>query len=236
MSTDEKTPVAAAETSDGAGRLKETERVQAGPGPGRGPFGGGMVGQKANNFVPSAKRMVRRMRPERTKAITVVVLAVCSVGLMSWGPRILGRATDLIFAGFTGRQLQGQVPDGTSQEQVVQHLQQAGDDKQASLVASMKDFVVGQGIDFTAVGHVLLLVLAVYVAASALAWLQGYLLNDVVQGTIFRMRSEVEDKVNSLPLSYFDQQPRGELLSRVTNDIDNICQTLQQTMSQLLTS
>ena len=50
------------------------------------------------------------------------------------------------------------------------------------------------------------------------------------------MRSEVEDKVNALPLSYFDKQPRGELLSRVTNDIDNISQTLQQTMSQLLTS
>ena len=104
------------------------------------------------------------------------------------------------------------------------------------MVASMKNFVVGQGIDFTAVGHVLLLVLGVYVAASLLCWLQGYLLNDVVQGTIMRMRSDVEDKVNALPLSYFDQQPRGELLSRVTNDIDNISQTLQQTMSQLLTS
>ena len=54
----------------------------------------------------------------------------------------------------------------------------------------------GQGVDFTAVGHVLLLVLAVYVAASLLGWLQGYLLNDVVQGTVCRMRSDVEDKVN----------------------------------------
>ena len=91
-------------------------------------------------------------------------------------------------------------------------------------------------MDFTAVGDVLLLVLAVYVAASLLAWLQGYLLNDVVQGTVRRMRADVEDKVNALPLSYFDKQPRGELLSRVTNDIDNISQSLQQTMSQLLTS
>jgi ATP-binding cassette, subfamily B, multidrug efflux pump len=226
--------------SDGQrpGRLKETERVQAGPGPGRGPFGGGMVGQKANNFKPSAKRLVRRMAPEKHKAYGVVGLAVLSVGLMSLGPRILGRATDLIFAGILGRQLSdsGKVPDGTSRQQVVRGLQQAGQDKQASMVASMKDFVVGRGVDFTAVAHVLELVLAVYVAASMLAWLQGYLLNDVVQGTIFRMRSDVEDKVNALPLSYFDQQPRGELLSRVTNDIDNISQTLQQTMSQLLTS
>jgi ATP-binding cassette, subfamily B, multidrug efflux pump len=218
------------------GKLKVTERVQAGPGPGRGPFGGGMVGQKASDFGPSARRLVRRMGPEKHKAIAVVSLAVVSVGLMALGPRILGRATDLIFAGILGRQLGGQVPAGTPREQVVQHLQQAGDDKQASMIASMKDFVVGRGVDFSAVGHVLLLVLAVYAAGSLLAWLQGYLLNDVVQGTIFRMRSDVEDKVNALPLSYFDQQPRGELLSRVTNDIDNISQTLQQTMSQLLTS
>ena len=100
----------------------------------------------------------------------------------------------------------------------------------------MKDLVPGQGVDFTAVGHVLMLVLAVYVAASLLAWLQGYILNDVVQATVRRMRADVEDKVNALPLSYFDKQPRGELLSRVTNDIDNVSQSLQQTMSQLLTS
>src|SRR3954452_3054664 len=94
----------------GVAELKETERVEAGPGPGRGPMGGGMVGQKANSFGPSAKRLVRRMAPERTKAITVLVLAVVSVGLMSVGPRILGRATDLIFAGLLGKNLAGKVP------------------------------------------------------------------------------------------------------------------------------
>ncbi len=225
--------------SEQPAKLKETERVEAGPGgPGRGPFGGGMVGQKAHSFKPSAKRLVRRLGPERHKVYGVLGLAVLSVGLMALGPRILGRATDLIFAGVLGKQLSdsGRVPDGTSQQQVVAGLQQAGQDKQASMVASLKHFVAGQGVDFTAVSHVLLLVLGVYVVASLLAWLQGYLLNDVVQGTIFRMRSEVEDKVNALPLSYFDEQPRGELLSRVTNDIDNISQTLQQTMSQLLSS
>ena len=177
------------------GRLKETERITQGPGPGRGPMGGGMVGQKANTFGPSTKRLVRRMGPEKKKASAVMLLAVASVALMSIGPRILGRATDLIFAGLLGKNLGGQVPAGTSQQQVVEHLRQTGDDKQASIVASMKHFVVGQGVDFTAVGHVLMLVLAVYVAASVLSWLQGYLLNDVVQGTIFRMRSDVEDKL-----------------------------------------
>jgi ATP-binding cassette subfamily B protein len=94
----------------------------------------------------------------------------------------------------------------------------------------------GPGIDFTELAHKLELVLGVYVAASVLSGAQGWLLNGVVQRTIWRLRADVEDKVNRLPLEYFDRQPRGELLSRVTNDIDNVSQTLQQTMSQLLTS
>ena len=215
----------------GTATLKETERIQAGPGPGRGPFGGGMVGQKASNFGPSSRRMVARMRPERAKAIGVVVLAVVSVTLMSVGPRILGHATDLIFAGVIG----GQMPAGVTKDQAVAALRARGDDTFADMVAAM-DVVPGQGVDFTAVAQVLLLVLAVYFVASLLSWLQGYLLNDVVQATVRRMRADVEDKVNALPLGYFDRQPRGELLSRVTNDIDNVSQTLQQTMSQLLTS
>jgi len=97
-------------------------------------------------------------------------------------------------------------------------------------------FLAQRPIDFDGVRDVLLGVLAIYTGASLLGWLQGYLLNDVVQNTVRRMRGDVEDKVNALPLEYFDRQPRGELLSRVTNDIDNVSQTLQQTMSQLLTS
>jgi ATP-binding cassette, subfamily B, multidrug efflux pump len=218
-------------TGQGDGTLKETERIQAGPGPGRGPFGGGMVGQKASNFKPSARRLVGRMAPDRGKAIAVVLLAVASVLLTAVGPRILGRATDLIFAGLIG----GSLPDGMTKAEAVRSLRARGEGRFADMVASM-DLTPGQHVDFDAVGRVLLLVLGVYVVASLLAWLQGYLLNDVVQGTVLRMRAEVEDKVNALPLSYFDRQPRGELLSRVTNDIDNISQTLQQTMSQLLTS
>ncbi len=82
----------------------------------------------------------------------------------------------------------------------------------------------------------LFLALALYVGASLLLWLQGYLLNRRRPAAVRELRAEVEDKLNRLPLPYFDGQPRGELLSRVTNDIDNVAQTLQQTLSQLLTS
>ncbi|GAA5108315.1 ABC transporter ATP-binding protein [Alloalcanivorax gelatiniphagus] len=213
------------------GRLKETERVQSGPGgPGRGPMGGGMIGQKADTFWPSLKRLLARLHPERHKAYAVLVLTVLSVVATAVGPWILGRATDLIFAGLIGRDV---LASGATQEQAIESLRARGEDNQADMLASMD---LTDGVDFSAVADVLLIVLAVYVAASLLAWLGGYLLNDVVQGTVLRMRSEVEDKVHRLPLGYFDKQPRGELLSRVTNDIDNISQTLQQTLSQMLNS
>jgi ATP-binding cassette subfamily B multidrug efflux pump len=215
-----------------AGTMKETERITAGPGPGRGPMGGGLVGQKSMTFGPSARRLVGRMRPERGKAIAVVLLAVVSVALSVLGPRLLGRATDLIFAGLFGKRLSG----STSKADAVEGLRARGEGRLADMLARMEHVVPGRGVDFGAVGQVLLLVLGVYVAASLLAWLQGFVLNDVVQSTVRRMRAEVEEKINALPLSYFDRQPRGELLSRVTNDIDNVSQTLQQTMSQLLVS
>lgn len=218
-------------SDDDKGTLKETERVQTGPGgPGRGPMGGGMIGQKADTFWPSLKRLLARLHPERRKAYAVLVLTVVSVVATAVGPWILGRATDLIFAGLLGRDVLG---GDVTQEQAIEALRAQGEDDRADMLASM---TLTDGVDFSAVADVLLLVVAVYVAASLLAWLGGYLLNDVVQGTVLRMRSEVEDKVHRMPLGYFDKQPRGELLSRVTNDIDNISQTLQQTLSQMLTS
>ncbi|MFC7496485.1 MULTISPECIES: ABC transporter ATP-binding protein [unclassified Nocardioides] len=200
--------------------FKATERIEAPMGgPGRGPMGGGMVGQKAMDFGPSARRLVSLMRPDRSKAVAVVVLGIASVLLMSIAPRILGHATDLVFNGFIGKQFPPGTPDSALPE-AVQGM----------------DVVPGEGVDFGAVADVLMIVLALYVGASLLAWMQGYILNTVVQNTVRQMREDVETKINRLPLNYFDRSPRGELLSRVTNDIDNVSQTLQQTMSQLLTS
>jgi len=94
----------------------------------------------------------------------------------------------------------------------------------------------GTGIDFGHLHRILLWVVVIYVASSLLSLAQGLVLNGVTQRTVLRLRAQVEDKIHRLPLSYFDKHPRGELLSRVTNDIDNVSQTLQQTLSQLFTS
>ncbi|MGA7097702.1 MAG: ABC transporter ATP-binding protein [Acidimicrobiia bacterium] len=211
--------------------MKATERIQGQGGPGRGHFGGGMIGQKPMNFAESGKRLLRMLRPQRAKAIGVLGAAVVSVGLAAIGPKVLGKATDLIFAGVIG----GRLPAGMTKEQAIEAARAAGHAQIADLLTGV-NVIPGQGIDFSAVGMVLLIVLALYLGSSLIGFLQGYLLNDVVQRTIYRLRQDVEDKLNRLPLSYFDRQPRGELLSRVTNDIDNVSTSLQQTMSQLLTS
>src|SRR3954447_27039717 len=155
------------------GRLQETERVVQGPGPGRGPFGGGMVGQKSMEFGPSARRLLRRMGPDRWKALGVVLLAVVSVSLSAAGPRILGAATDLVFAGVIGRQL----PGGVTQADTVTRLRASGQDQLADMVAGMDHLVPGQGVDFQAVASVLLVVVVVYVVSALAGFLQGYLLN-----------------------------------------------------------
>ncbi len=203
-----------------------------GPGGGGGPFGGmGMPAEKSLNFGPSAKRLFRRLHPESIGVALVVVLAVLSVTFSVLGPKILGNATNIIFNGVISKQL----PLGITQQQAIDAARARGDDSFANLLSGMT-LTPGHGIDFTALAHVLMMVLALYVVASVLSWLQGYLLNGIVQRTIYRLRSDVEDKLNRLPLAYFDKQQRGEVLSRVTNDIDNVSQSLQQTMSQLLTS
>jgi ATP-binding cassette subfamily B multidrug efflux pump len=197
----------------------------------RGPMGMALPGEKSQTFLPSAKRLLRRLRPERSKVGIVVVLAVVSVALTAIGPKILGTATNLIFEGFIGKRL----PAGVTKEQVVAGLRAQGDTQQADLISGM-DLVPGQGIDFTHLGQILGFVLALYALGALLQWLSGWILAGVVTRTTNKLRADVEDKLNALPLPYFDGQPRGELLSRVTNDVDNVQQSLQQTLSQLLTS
>jgi ATP-binding cassette subfamily B protein len=149
-------------------KLKETERIQMGPGPGRGPFGGGMVGQKASTFVPSVRRLLVRMRPDRFKAYAVIVLTVLSVLATAIGPMLLGRATDVIFTGLIG----GRLPAGQTKAEAISQLRSDGQDKVADMVSSMA-VVPGRGVDFAAVGPIVMIVIAIYLAASVVCFLSG---------------------------------------------------------------
>lgn len=219
----------AAETSGAGTPVRSPAR--RGPG-GGGPFGGmTMPGDKSLNFGPSAKRLAARLRPEAVGLVAVTLLAVVSVVFAVLGPKLLGNAINLVFAGAISAQL----PAGATQAEVIAGLRAEGQGQLADLLSGMT-ITPGAGIDFTAVGQVLLWVLVLYVASSLFSYLQAYVLNGITQRTVYRLRQDVEAKIHRLPLKYFDGMQRGELLSRVTNDIDNISQTLQQTMSQLLTS
>ena len=185
--------------------------------------------RKPQQFWPSAARLMKLLTPHKA-ALTVVILAVViSVVLGVWAPRVLGRAMDVIFAGVVGRSL----PAGADQEQVEAGLRAQGQDSTADMISAMT-LVPGQGVDFTRLGTLILTVLAMYTVASVLMWLQGYVLNRVVMRVVYDLRAEVERKINALPLSYFDTRQRGDVMSRVTNDVDNIQTALQQTFAQLV--
>ncbi|WP_329409599.1 ABC transporter ATP-binding protein/permease [Streptomyces sp. NBC_00704] len=200
-----------------------------------GPMGRMMAGggpeSRTLDFKVSGRRLLARFKPERLTLYAMLSCVVLSVGLNVVGPKILGRATDLVFAGIVGRQM----PAGASKEQVLDSMRERGDGGVADMLSGT-DFTPGQGIDFDAVGRVLLFALGVFLIAGLLMAVATRLVNKAVNRTMFRMREDVQTKLSRLPLSYFDKRQRGEVLSRATNDIDNIGQTLQQSMGQLINS
>ena len=209
-------------------------RPRPGSGPGSGPPHMAMMMpvEKPKSFKTSFRRLLGELAPERWLVLSVVLLGVVSVLFAISGPKLLGAATNIIFAGAIGNQLPAGVPLNT----IIDGLNASGNTNQADMLASMSGVVPGQGIDFTALAQVLGLATVVYVASSVFAWAQSYIMAGVTQRTVYRLRRRVDEKLGRLPLRHFDTQSRGDTLSRVTNDIDNISQTLQQTLTQLITS
>ncbi|MFE7772717.1 ABC transporter ATP-binding protein [Streptomyces sp. NPDC057445] len=191
----------------------------------------GQSGERSMDFKGSGRRLLAQLAPERRTLWVMLGAGVLSVAFAVVGPKILGTATDLVFAGVVGREM----PEGTTKEQAVEGLRERGDGGLADLLSGV-DFTPGRGIDFTAVGNVLLVALAVYVAAGLLMLVSTRMSIRVINRTVYRMREDVQTKLSRLPLSYFDRAKRGEVLSRATNDIDNISQTMQQSMGQLINS
>src|SRR5690349_23137429 len=200
-------------------------------GPGTRMMGGPMPVEKLQDFKGSTKRLLGLMKAQRMLVAVVLAFGIASVFLSVLGPRLLGKGTDIIFTGVVGKLL----PPGITKAQAVAGLRAQGETNRADMLASM-DVVPGQGVDFTRLLHLLAWVVVVYLFAWVFGVMQGRLTARVVQTTVYELRQSVEAKLSRLPLSYFDQQARGEVLSRATNDTDNIAQTLQQTFSQLITS
>jgi ATP-binding cassette, subfamily B, multidrug efflux pump len=200
-------------------------------------MGGGFMGMggppagKTRNLGKTLRQLLGRLHPELPLIILVALLGSASVAFSVVGPKIIGNATNVIFNGFVGKSL----PAGLTKAQVVAALHARGQDQLAQLLSGM-DVTPGKGIDYTQLADLLLLAVAVYVAASLFTWAQGYIMAGVAQRTVYGMRRDVEAKLGRLPLKYFDSHSHGDILSRVTNDIDNVTTTLQQGLSQILTA
>ena len=231
----------------------------SGPGgPGRGP-GGPMMGPgghglmtggvKSRDFAGTMKRLGGYLRPELGKLIVVLVLTALSVTASVAGPRILGIATNVLFEGVIGSALAERLPEGATTEEAVAMLSagaeqlraqgkesQATQAEQLAQMLSGMDVTVGQGVDFGLVARWLALLAGIYLVSALFMWGQGYLMAGITQRTIYGLRKEADEKLARLPLKYFDDHARGDTLSRVTNDIDNIAQTLQQQAAQILSS
>ncbi|MGW2176689.1 ABC transporter ATP-binding protein [Streptomyces sp. NPDC001732] len=199
-------------------------------GPGGRMMAGGAPTDRSMDFKGSSKRLLRRFETEKVSLYAMLAACAVSVGLSVIGPKILGRATDLVFAGFVGRKM----PEGTTKEEAIARMRE-GDSGLADMLSGV-DFVPGHGIDFGAVGDVLLVALAIYVGAGLLMLVATRLSIRIINRVVFQLREDIQTKLSRLPLSYFDRAKRGEVLSRATNDIDNISQTMQQTMGQLINS
>lgn len=194
--------------------------------------GGAMWGEttprQAKRFWPSAKRMVGLLAPHRATLAVIALMNVVCIVLTVWAPKIMGKATDVIFSGVMSKNL----PAGTTKEQAVAALRAAGKDRFADMAAAM-NLRPGFGIDFGDLGKLISIVIAMYVVSAAFQWWQGRILNDLVMKTVYDFRRDIEAKLNRLPLNYFDSQSRGDLMSRTANDVDNVQTALQQAVSQL---
>jgi ABC-type multidrug transport system fused ATPase/permease subunit len=190
-------------------------------------------GKQRKGFVmtPVLPRLLARFRPERFRLAVVVVFVVLSVGGSIAGTRILGAATDIIFTGFVGRHL----PAGATKAQVIAGLRSHGEGRVGGMIAAM-NVTPGVGVDIDRLGRVLALAALLYLSSAVLSWAQAYLMAGIAQRTVYRLRQAVEEKLARLPLRYFDSHSHGDIISRVTNDLDNLTTSLQQGLGQLLTS
>jgi len=198
-----------------------------------GGFGGGgaaaMSGEKAKDFKGTLKRLLAYLKPQAFPMLLVIIFTILSVTFTIMSPKMMGRATNKLFEGIISKNL----PAGTTKDQVIQMLKLRGENQFADMISAM-DITPGKGVDFNALLYLLLTLLVIYILAAFFQWLQQYTMAGVAQNVVYNLRRDVDNKLSKLPLKYYDNHSHGDILSRVTNDVDNIAHTLQQTITQIV--
>lgn len=188
-------------------------------------------GQKAKNPIRTIARLFATLRAEKLRVIAAIILTFICIVASVVAPRLLGRATDTIFAGMIGKNMQ----PGQSKADVIRQLAESGKGQMAKMLQSV-DVVPGVGINYSLLGKLLLTVVLLYLVSAVLNWLSGLCTRTAVQNVSYDLRQRVQAKINRLPLSALNGAARGDILSRVTNDVDNVSQSLQQVVNQLFHS
>ncbi|HPZ39738.1 MAG TPA: ABC transporter ATP-binding protein [Candidatus Atribacteria bacterium] len=194
--------------------------------------GGGrraMPVEKAKDFKGTLKRLIAYLKPQAVPLLMVIIFTALSVIFTIFVPRIMGEATNELFEGVMSKYL----PADMTKEQAIAELKAKGQDQLAEMLSAM-DVTPGKGVDFNALLRILLILLTVYLLAAFFQWLQQYTMAGVAQNTVYRLRRDIDTKLARLPLKYYDNHPHGDILSRVTNDVDNIAHTLQQSITQVI--
>lgn len=186
---------------------------------------------RSTHFGPTLRRFLRQLAPEKWRIISALAATALSVLLSVLAPVVLGKGTDIIFSGVIGRLIAG----AASQEEAARSLREAGRDEMATMVESM-EVIPGAGIDFEALGRVIVVVIILYASAAFLSWLTSLVLRTAVQNMGWRLRDAIHRKIDVIPLSHVDRHSRGDLISRVSNDVDNATQVMTQTLSQVFQS
>ena len=185
--------------------------------------------RKAKAFWPSAIRLFKTFGAHPIGMAFVFAMILIAVIFNVWAPNVLGDAMNVIFGGVVSAQM----PEGATATQVIDGLRALGEEQIADMLSGM-EFVPGAGIAFGELARLIAIVLGMYVIAQLFMWLQGRLLNDIVMKIVYQLRQDIERKVNHLPLKYFDKRQRGDILSRTTNDVDNVQAALQQAFTSLV--
>ena len=227
--------------------MKKRQPVKMG-----GPMGGGMgAGEKAKDFKGTVKKLAKYLAEFRWQMIMVAIFAVGSTMFAIASPKILGGATNQIVEDYVSMKAyetitsklpnSASLPAGTTGADVLKRLpNQSEIERQipSNQLDTIKKLDLSQRPEFhfEAIWRVVSLLIGLYVLSATFRYIQTWLMTQVTQTVTFRMRRQLSEKINRLPLSYFDKQTYGEVLSRVTNDVDTISQTLNQSLSQIVSS
>ena len=228
---------------------KNTPKESSG-GFGRGPMGGAMgVVEKPKDFKGTMKNLLKYIRPFWASIIIVFVFAIASTIFSILSPKILGNVTNQVVSDYIGMKSYDEItstlpkgtviPAGTTGGDFLNKMPKEAISKiPANLIDKIKalDLSHRPTIDFNKIQQIALMLIGLYVLSALFSYIQGWIMTNISQKITYRFRRDISEKINRMPLKYFDGRPYGEVLSRVTNDVDTISQTLNQSLSQIVTS